>query len=124
VRQRPNSVGIPLAEMPHRRRRRGPTHGVSLAVADTVLPRLTAEDLKDLGAGFVEDRHKLLEAIAHLRAVTAIRRSEACCPIFSRNKLGRNYSRVGGLRQVVGDETDRGLDGGPCLLLGSPVCNR
>jgi hypothetical protein len=34
VRQRPNSVGIPLAEMPHRRRRRVPTHGVSLAVAN------------------------------------------------------------------------------------------
>jgi class 3 adenylate cyclase len=32
-----------------------------------VLPRLTAEDLKDLGVGFVGDRRKLLDAIATLR---------------------------------------------------------
>jgi predicted ATPase/class 3 adenylate cyclase len=37
-------------------------------IDDTVLPRLTAEDLKDLGVGFVGDRRKLLEAIAALRA--------------------------------------------------------
>ena len=36
-------------------------------VDDTVLPRLTAEDLKDLGVGFVGDRRKLLDAIAALR---------------------------------------------------------
>ena len=34
----------------------------------TVLPRLTAEDLKDLGVGFVGHRRKLLDAIAALRA--------------------------------------------------------
>ena len=34
----------------------------------TVLPSLTAEDLKDLGVGFVGDRRKLLDAIAALRA--------------------------------------------------------
>jgi hypothetical protein len=37
-------------------------------IDDTVLPRLTAEDLKDLGVGFVGDRRKLLDAIAALRA--------------------------------------------------------
>src|SRR5262252_5189046 len=33
-----------------------------------ILPSLTAEDLKDLGVGFVGDRRKLLDAIAALRA--------------------------------------------------------
>src|SRR4029077_18601143 len=37
-------------------------------IDDTVLPRLTAEDLKDLGIGFVGDRRKLLDAIAALHA--------------------------------------------------------
>src|SRR5580693_7296521 len=37
-------------------------------IDDTVLPRLTAEDLKDLGVGFVGDRRKLLDAIAAMRA--------------------------------------------------------
>jgi class 3 adenylate cyclase/predicted ATPase len=36
-------------------------------IDDTVLPSLTAEDLKDLGVGFVGDRRKLLDAIAGLR---------------------------------------------------------
>jgi class 3 adenylate cyclase/predicted ATPase len=37
-------------------------------IDDTVLPMLTAEDLKELGVGFVGDRRKLLDAIAGLRA--------------------------------------------------------
>jgi class 3 adenylate cyclase len=37
-------------------------------IDDTVLPRLTAEDLKELGVGFVGDRRKLLDAIDALRA--------------------------------------------------------
>src|ERR1700726_2334672 len=37
-------------------------------VDDTVLPSLTAEDLKDLGVGFVGHRRKLLDAVAALRA--------------------------------------------------------
>src|SRR6516225_904874 len=36
----------------------------------TVLPKLTAEDLKDLGVQAVGDRRKLLEAIADLRLGT------------------------------------------------------
>jgi len=37
-------------------------------IDDTVLPSLTAGDLKDLGVGFVGHRRKLLDAIAALRA--------------------------------------------------------
>jgi len=36
-------------------------------IDDLVLPKLTSEDLKDLGVGFVGDRRKLLDAIAALR---------------------------------------------------------
>src|SRR5467141_5316593 len=38
------------------------------AIDDTVLPSLTAEDLKDLGVGIVGHRRKLLDAMAALRA--------------------------------------------------------
>jgi hypothetical protein len=37
-------------------------------IDDTVLPRLTAEDLKELGVGALGHRRKLLDAIAALRA--------------------------------------------------------
>ena len=37
-------------------------------IDDTVLPRLTAEDLRELGVGSVGHRRKLLDAIADLRA--------------------------------------------------------
>ena len=37
-------------------------------IDETVLPRLTAEDLKDLGVAFVGDRRRLLDAIAALNA--------------------------------------------------------
>src|SRR5215831_19178659 len=40
-------------------------------IDDTVLPSLTAEDLKDLGVGLVGDRRKLLNAIAALRGEAA-----------------------------------------------------
>ena len=36
-------------------------------IDETVLPNLTAEDLKDLGVGVVGHRRKLLDAIAALR---------------------------------------------------------
>jgi hypothetical protein len=39
-------------------------------IDDTVLPNLTAEDLKDLGVRIVGHRRKLLDAIATLRADT------------------------------------------------------
>src|SRR5499427_552807 len=37
-------------------------------IDDTILPSLTAEDLKELGVGSVGHRRKLLDAIAALRA--------------------------------------------------------
>src|SRR5215469_8222625 len=37
-------------------------------IDETVLPTLTADDLKELGVGFVGHRRKLLNAIAVLRA--------------------------------------------------------
>ena len=37
-------------------------------IDETVLPNLTAEDLKDLGVSIVGHRRKLLDAIAALRA--------------------------------------------------------
>jgi hypothetical protein len=36
-------------------------------IDETVLPNLTAEDLKDLGVGIVGHRRKILDAIAALR---------------------------------------------------------
>src|SRR5258705_2483522 len=53
-------------------------------IDDKVLPRLTAEDLKDLGVGVVGHRRKLLDAIAALRA-------EACEPAWlSADNLATN----------------------------------
>ena len=46
-------------------------------IDETVLPSLTAEDLKDLGVGLVGHRRKLLNAIAGLRAL-----AEAPTPTF------------------------------------------
>src|SRR5262245_59768431 len=43
------------------------------AIDETVLPNLTAEDLKDLGVGIIGHRRKLLEAIAALRADASAR---------------------------------------------------
>ena len=45
-------------------------------IDETVLPGLTAEDLKDLGVGIVGHRRKLLDAIAALRAEAARRRRQ------------------------------------------------
>jgi hypothetical protein len=43
------------------------------AIDDAVLPKLTAEDLKDLGVGLVGHRRKLLDAIAALRAESDVK---------------------------------------------------
>src|ERR1700688_3159045 len=45
-------------------------------IDETVLPSLTAEDLKDLGVGIVGHRRKLLDAIAALRADASVRAPE------------------------------------------------
>jgi hypothetical protein len=42
-------------------------------IDETVLPNLTAEDLKDLGVSIVGHRRKILDAIAGLRNVGACR---------------------------------------------------
>src|SRR5215472_7144146 len=42
-------------------------------IDDTVLPTLTAEDLKDIGVGIVGHRRKLLNAIAALRAASDVK---------------------------------------------------
>jgi hypothetical protein len=42
-------------------------------IDETVLPNLTAEDLKDLGVNIVEHRRKLLDAIAALRADAGVK---------------------------------------------------
>jgi class 3 adenylate cyclase/predicted ATPase len=52
-------------------------------IDDTVLPRLTAEDLKDLGVGLVGDRRKLLDAIAALHG-------EASAPTPSIDKASKD----------------------------------
>ena len=49
-------------------------------IDDTVLPSLTAEDLKDLGVGFVGHRRKLLDAIAALRADASAKRRLSDAP--------------------------------------------
>src|SRR5262249_28499200 len=50
-------------------------------IDDKVLPRLTAEDLKELGVGFVGDRRKLLDAIAALRAEAGVPPSVSDTPL-------------------------------------------
>ena len=42
-------------------------------IDETVLPNLTAEDLKDLGVGIVGHRRKLLDAIAALGAKSKVK---------------------------------------------------
>ena len=49
-------------------------------IDDTVLPSLTAEDLKDLGVGFVGHRRKLLDAIAALALKRARQRRYPMLP--------------------------------------------
>ena len=53
----------------------------------SVLPRLTPEDLKELGVGFVGDRRKLLDAIAHVFRDEA---SEALHGLCDALLIGRN----------------------------------
>ena len=48
-------------------------------IDETVLPSLTAEDLKDLGVGIVGHRRKLLDAIAVLRAYASAKAPENLC---------------------------------------------
>ena len=67
-------------------------------VDETVLPKLTAEDVKDLGVTAVGHRRKLIEAIAELRsAKTEPPLSEASTPapdtITERRQNGRSFQQ-------------------------------
>jgi predicted ATPase/class 3 adenylate cyclase len=52
-------------------------------IDDTVLPNLTADDLKDLGVGIVGHRRRLLDAIAALRAEASPAGSVPAAPLDS-----------------------------------------
>jgi class 3 adenylate cyclase len=52
-------------------------------IDDTVLPNLTAEDLKDLGVGAVGHRRKLLDAITALRAEASTQAALTVAPLES-----------------------------------------
>ncbi|MES5482385.1 adenylate/guanylate cyclase domain-containing protein [Bradyrhizobium sp. INPA03-11B] len=58
-------------------------------IDDTVLPSLTAEDLKDLGVGLVGHRRKLLDAIAALRAEAGAPTPLSDAPVAT-NKAAKN----------------------------------
>src|ERR1700759_4884514 len=57
-----------------------------------VLPKLTAEDLKDLGVTMVGDRRRLLEAIAALREPTAPARKAGADAADDGSKHGAQVS--------------------------------
>src|SRR6185312_5508188 len=66
-------------------------------IDETVLPSLTAEDLKELGVGLVGHRRKLLDAIAILRARTGAA-ARVSCPSLGTGKAERD---TGERRQVT-----------------------
>ena len=69
-------------------------------IDDTVLPTLTADDLKDLGVGFVGHRRKLLNAIAALRADANTK-----VPVMKRNGqlIGVDFARLARLGEEARD---------------------
>src|SRR3954453_7765336 len=60
-------------------------------IDDTVLPSLTAEDLKDLGIEFVGHRRKLLDAIASLRAEASASMRLSDSP-STKGKTGKDFA--------------------------------
>ena len=77
------------------------------AIDDTVLPNLTAEDLKDLGVGIVGHRRKLLMAIAALRTDTSANAPQPDTPpatdIIAKDAAERRQVTVMFLRRVCGE---------------------
>jgi class 3 adenylate cyclase/predicted ATPase len=65
-------------------------------IDDTVLPSLTAEDLKDLGVGSVGHRRKLLDAIAALRAEASAPTSRSDADIAERRQVTVMFSDLVG----------------------------
>src|SRR6476646_8534442 len=60
-------------------------------IDDTVLPNLTADDLKDLGVGIVGHRRRLLDAIAALRAEASLPAPFAAAPLES-DHIGKDVA--------------------------------
>jgi class 3 adenylate cyclase/predicted ATPase len=70
------------------------------AIDETVLPSLTAEDLKDLGVGIVGHRRKLLDAIAALR-VEADRKAAPMTPASATQPTFALAAEAAGERRYV-----------------------
>jgi|SRR6185312_6675953 len=66
-------------------------------IDDTVLPSLTADDLKDLGVGLVGHRRKLLDAIAALRTEAGASTSMSDAPLAT----GKAAKEIAERRQVT-----------------------
>ena len=73
-------------------------------IDDTVLPSLTAEDLKDLGVGFVGDRRKLLDAIAALRAEASAPTPPSDAPLAT-DKAGKDTAERRQVTVMFSDHT-------------------
>jgi hypothetical protein len=69
-------------------------------IDETVLPTLTADDLKDLGVGVVGHRRKLLNAIAALRGDANTK-----VPVMKRNGqlIGVDFARLARLGEEARD---------------------
>jgi len=61
-------------------------------ISEKVLPNLTAEDLKDLGVGFVGHRRMLLDAIAALRAEASAPTPLSDAPLATDNAKDSKYT--------------------------------
>src|SRR5262249_21136530 len=78
-------------------------------IDETVLPSLTHENLKELGAASFGHRVKLLNAIAALHSDAGGETSSA----------GRNAARVGAARSEISIVRAHDQDFGKCLMSGS-----
>ena len=79
-------------------------------VDEKVLSSLTAEDLKDLGVGFVGHRRKLLDAIALLRADAPAKRPVTRKPLEGRNDAPRHRRAPTSHRDVLRETALKSFD--------------
>src|SRR5215204_1745419 len=109
------------------------------AIDETVLPNLTADDLKELGVAAVGHRRKLLDAIATLRAAAPSTPATPSADSAERRQVTVMFSDLVGstalsarmdpedLREVISDyqkcvaETVRRLDGFVAKYMGDGV---
>ena len=90
-------------------------------IDETVLPNLTAEDLKDLGVGIVGHRRKLLDAIAALRNDGSVQTPPVKAALVQPSAEERTAAPAGERRHItvlfcdlVGSTSiSAGLDAGP-----------